>query len=108
MKITQASSRKTIPGKFLPQQKTNPSDDPQETPRPAMQTLAYYRIWQILGNKKANPPVEPLLPISRTAFYNGIKSKIYPPPVRLSARVSAWRVEDIRKLLESLGREGAE
>ena len=107
MKITQASSRKTPTERSLPQQEPNPTD-PQVTPRPAMQTLAYYRIWQIWGTNKAIPPVEPLLPISRTSFYNGIKSKIYPAPVRLSARVRAWRVEDIRKLLEAMGREGAE
>ena len=106
MKITQASPRKIPPEKSLPQQEPNLTDDPQGTPRPAMQTLAYYRIWQILGNKKSNPPVEPLLPISRTSFYNGIKSKKYPAPVRLSARVSAWRVEDIRKLLEAMGSGG--
>jgi predicted DNA-binding transcriptional regulator AlpA len=107
MELPQAPSRKTSHKKSLPQQEPKPSD-PKGTAPPDMQTLAYLRIWQILGDKKANPPVAPLLPISRSSFYSGIKSRKYPAPVRLSARVSAWRVEDIRKLLESMGREGAE
>ena len=99
MKVTQESSRK-IP---------EPLKDPlREEQNPAgsvtllkpIQTLTFYRIWQILGNKKAKPPVEPLLPISRSAFYAGIKKKIYPDPVKLSPRISAWRSEDVRELLE--------
>ncbi|TKB24333.1 AlpA family transcriptional regulator [Desulfopila sp. IMCC35006] len=63
----------------------------------------FYRLPQIIGDRKANPPIEPLLPISRSAFYAGIKKHIYPAPIRLSARVSLWRVEDITRLLEDLG-----
>ena len=70
-----------------------------------IQLLTFLRIWQILGDKKANPPVEPILPISRASFYAGIKAGIYPSPVKLSARVSAWRVEDIRELLEKMGQK---
>jgi len=110
MGSTQEASPQKTPQiqKFQQQQKTNPTVSSAAVLNQPIQTMAYLRIWQILGDKKANPPVVPLLPISRTSFYNGIKSKKYPAPVRLSARVSAWRVEDIRKLLESMGREKPE
>jgi len=51
------------------------------------------------------PQVLKLIPISKTAFYDGIASGRYPKQVKLSERTSAWRVEDIRKLIEDLGSE---
>lgn len=61
----------------------------------------FLRIWQIVGNKKSNIPA--LIPISRTSFLNGVKSGKYPKPVKLGERTTAWRVEDIRDLINSLG-----
>ena len=61
----------------------------------------FLRIWHILGNKKTNTPA--LIPVSRTTFLNGVKSGKYPKPVKLGQRTTAWRVEDIRKLIEKLG-----
>jgi len=61
----------------------------------------FLRLWQIIGNKKTNTP--PLIPISRTTFLNGVKSGKYPKHVKLGERTTAWRVEDIRDLIASLG-----
>lgn len=61
----------------------------------------FLRIWQIVGNPKTNTPA--LLPIGRTTFLNGVKSGKYPKPVKLGERTTAWRVEDIRALVEQLG-----
>lgn len=44
-----------------------------------------------------------LFPVSRTAFYQGIKEGRFPAPVKLSERTAAWRVSDIRALLASYG-----
>jgi len=49
------------------------------------------------------PQVLQLIPISKTAFYDGIKAGIYPKQVKLSARSSAWKCEDIRKLIAEIG-----
>lgn len=46
------------------------------------------------------PEVLALFPVSRSAFWAGIKDGRYPQPVKLSARCSAWRVEDVRDLIE--------
>ena len=61
----------------------------------------FLRIWQIVGNKKTHTPA--LIPISRSSFLAGVKSGKYPKPVKLSERTTAWRVEDIRELILSLG-----
>lgn len=42
-------------------------------------------------------------PVSRTAWYQGIKEGRFPAPVKLSERTAAWRVSDIRALLASYG-----
>ena len=68
-----------------------------------MQTLSntgFLRIWQIVGDKKANPPVEPLIPVGKSTWWQGVKSGKFPQPVKLGARTTAWRVEDIRKLMD--------
>jgi len=48
-------------------------------------------------------PVLSVIPVSKTAWYEGISRGVYPAPVKLSERTSAWKVADIRKLIEELG-----
>ncbi|MES9964534.1 MAG: AlpA family phage regulatory protein [Candidatus Sedimenticola sp. 20ELBAFRAG] len=45
------------------------------------------------------PEVLTLIPISRSAWWAGIGANRYPKPVKLSPRVSAWRLGDIRCLI---------
>jgi prophage regulatory protein len=40
------------------------------------------------------------LPISRSTWWKGVAEGRYPRPVKLAPRISAWPVEDIRKLIE--------
>lgn len=63
----------------------------------------FIRLRQLLGDKKANPPTPPIIPIGRTSWLNGVKSGIYPQPVKLGARTTAWRVEDILSLITKMG-----
>ena len=39
------------------------------------------------------------IPVSKSTWWAGIKTGRYPKPVKLSTRISAWRVEDIRDLI---------
>jgi prophage regulatory protein len=71
------------------------------TPSSQLPETGFLRIWQIVGNKKTNTPA--LIPISRSSFLNGVKSGLYPKPVKLGERTTAWHVEDIRHLIESFG-----
>ena len=61
----------------------------------------FLRLHQIIGNKKANTP--PLIPISRTTWLEGVKSGKHPKPVKLGERTTAWRVEDIKALIATMG-----
>ena len=59
----------------------------------------FLRIKQILGNKKANPPIPPLIPVGKTSWWEGIRKGRFPKPIKLTKRITVWRVEDIRNLI---------
>ena len=63
----------------------------------------FLRISDIVGRKttKKTPEIRGVYPVSRSTWWAGVRSGRYPQPVRISERCSAWRVEDIRKLIES-------
>lgn len=62
----------------------------------------FLRLPQIIGNLKAEPPIPPVIPVSKSTWWAGIKTGRYPKPIKLGPRVTAWRVEDIRSLIESI------
>ncbi len=65
----------------------------------------FLRIGQIIGNSKAIPPPPALIPISKSTWWAGIQSGRFPKGIKLGPHTTAWRVEDIRKLLKSLSAE---
>ena len=62
--------------------------------------IGFLRLKQIIGDTKANPKIIPIIPISRSAWYAGIKSGRYPKPIKLSQRTVAWRAREIINLIE--------
>ncbi len=60
----------------------------------------FLREQQILGCRKKGIP--PIIPVSRSTWWKGVKSGLYPQPVKLSANTTAWFSRDIRELVESL------
>lgn len=71
---------------------------------PKMHTLpetGFLRLPQIVGDPTAEPPIPAVIPISKSSWWAGVKSKRYPQSVKLGPRTTAWRVEDIRKLIEA-------
>lgn len=60
-------------------------------PQPAtINPQALYRIVQVLQ----------FIPVSRSAWWNGIKSGRYPAPVKLGPAITCWRGSDILALIE--------
>lgn len=41
------------------------------------------------------------IPVSKSTWWEGVKSGRFPQPIKLSSRVTAWRVEDVRAIYES-------
>ena len=43
------------------------------------------------------------IPVSKSTWWQGIKDGRFPEPLKLGKRVTVWRVEDIRRLIETGG-----
>jgi prophage regulatory protein len=55
----------------------------------------FVRIRAVIGPDKP-------IPISKSSWWAGIAAGRYPKPVKLGPHTTAWRVEDIRALIDSL------
>ena len=55
------------------------------------------------------PQVLKLIPISRSAWWQGCKTGRFPKPVKLGPRTTAWKSSDISALVESFSsKEGGQ
>jgi len=61
--------------------------------QPGLPETGFIRIASVLA------PRGPI-PVSKSTWWAGVKSGRYPKPVKLGPRITAWRVEDIRALIE--------
>ncbi len=61
----------------------------------------FVRINQIV--KIPNQTTPAIIPVSRSSWLAGVKSGKYPKPVKIGERMTAWRVSDIRDLIEKMG-----
>ena len=60
--------------------------------QPSMPSCGYLRLPQILA----------IIPISRSSWWEGCRTGRFPRPIKLSARTTVWRVEDILALMARL------
>lgn len=49
------------------------------------------------------PQVLQLIPVSKSAWWQGCRDGRFPKPVKLGPKTTAWRVEDIVALIERIG-----
>ncbi len=47
------------------------------------------------------PAVLKVYPVSKSTWWAGVKDGRFPKPVKLGEKITAWRVQDIRALIES-------
>lgn len=66
----------------------------------ALPDTAYLRESEIVRNRK-RPSCSVLLPLSSPTLWRMVRAGTFPKPVKLSPRVTAWRVGDIRAWLSS-------
>lgn len=67
---------------------------------PSASTLpadGFVRLSSIIG------PGRPI-PVSKSTWWKGVQEGRYPRPVKLGLKITAWRVDDIRALIERGGR----
>ena len=72
----------------------------------SLPSTGYLRLQQIIGNPARGVP--PLIPVSRSTWWAGVKSGRFPQPTRaLGARITAWSVDDIRALIAATANSAA-
>jgi len=59
----------------------------------------FLRLNQIVGNPKTNTP--PIIPVSKATWWAGVKEGRFPKSIKLGPHTTVWRIEDIRRLIES-------
>jgi prophage regulatory protein len=59
----------------------------------------FLRLRQIIGDK-ITPAI---IPVSRSSFLQGVRDGRFPKPIKLGKRTTAWKVADIRKLINGDG-----
>jgi predicted DNA-binding transcriptional regulator AlpA len=61
----------------------------------------FLRLPQIIGNAKKG--IQPLIPVSRSCWWEGCRTGKFPKPIKIGKKVTMWRASDIRALIESVG-----
>jgi prophage regulatory protein len=64
---------------------------------PQLPETGFLRISQVLQ----------FIPVARSVWWQGCRTGRFPKPIKLGARTTVWRAEDIRALIESFQQEGA-
>ncbi len=41
-----------------------------------------------------------LIPVSKTCWWSGVRSGLYPKPIKISSKVTAWRAKDIYDFID--------
>lgn len=54
------------------------------------------------------PQVLALIPISRSAWWEGCRAGRFPQPIKIGPRTTVWKAEDIAAFIENLGIQGAD
>jgi len=62
---------------------------------------AFLRIWQIVGNAKAKPPIPPLIPVGKSSWWQMVREGRAPAPIKLGKRTTAWRACDIDRFIQT-------
>lgn len=66
--------------------------------------VGYLRLPQIVGDAQRNIPA--IIPISRSAWYAGMKTSLYPKSFKLGPRTTVWRVADVMQLVSEKSEVG--
>ena len=71
-------------------------------PGALLPATGYLRLSQIIGKKPSNDDsgLLAIIPVSASTWWAGVRSGRFPKPVKLGPRITAWKVEHIRALIE--------
>ena len=64
--------------------------------------VGFLRLYQIVGDPKAKPPIPPLIPVGKSTWWSGVKSGRFPKAIKLGPRTTVWDVQAIRALIAEM------
>lgn len=58
--------------------------------------------WPSTGYVRLRDIIKPFgpIPVSKSTWWAGVKDGRFPKPVKLGPKLTVWRIEDIRRLIE--------
>lgn len=62
----------------------------------------FFRLKTIIGDQRTVPPIQPIIPVSRSSWWQGIKDGRYPAGIKIGPRTTAWLQSDIEELCSRL------
>ncbi|MEW8073063.1 MAG: transcriptional regulator [Candidatus Thiodiazotropha endolucinida] len=62
----------------------------------------FLRINQIIGDATTEPPILPIIPVCKSAWWAGVRNGKYPKSIKLTPGTTVWRVEDIKALVKKI------
>ena len=51
------------------------------------------------------PQILAIIPISKSAWWEGCRTGRFPKPVKLGSRTTVWKAEDIKAFIENVGNQ---
>ena len=61
------------------------------------------RLRKIIGDRNTVPPIEALIPVSRSTWWQGVKEGRFPAPIKVGNRITVWRARDIFDWISAAG-----
>lgn len=58
-----------------------------------------------VGAPKADLPVPPVIPVSKLSWWQGVKDRRFPKPVKLGPRITIWLADEVRDLVKNADRK---
>ena len=68
----------------------------------ALNLNRYIRAYQIIGCSRRTPPVEPLIPISKSTLWLWVKEGKFPRGKKLSPRCTVWNEAEVMQFIANL------
>ena len=65
----------------------------------------WLRLDEIVGDRSASPPIEPIIPVSRSTIYRLIAAGRFPAPVKPLPTISLWSRDEVRLALRKWGQD---
>ena len=62
----------------------------------------FLRLKHIIGDYKAIPPIQPIIPVAKSTWWDGVKKGKYPKPYKIGKNITVWRSDEIQALVDDL------